>query len=963
MIRILLQTFILCLIVLVLCGQSNPPSQRNDGMLSASNTELLDPLIDSINYHFAQANKKSAEELILKLQSQKGEAKSCWTSYYHARLNPETINHYLDSMQCFDDYLLQGYILYLNGECEYRLNQLDSAAYFFEKSKVHFQELNYAHGLIDASYMLAYVLGDLNRPQDAINEYLHVLGASQNHSQYFLSKVYNNIGIDYKNSGDISTALHYYKKALKVKQKLYEPGHPSVISTQENIAGSYMWTYNFDSALLKFIDIVATMESDSRFNACKKSRSYNNLGVVYKSLHRYNEAIKSFDKSLQYISICDGQRKSQNIANTLNNLAETFLLNGELDKSLRESKRAISLISQSFDSLDIRCFLPYLCQAQTLYELGRFNQADAIYQKAGKSIGYNSSDFDDFTKVKNYQYFKHWIYTKIKIIYGIGKEEELSNEVIDLYRYLISFEQFLQERFAHTKSNYLYAEQSKIFYEELIAILVSQNPVENIDEIYRLMSRLKYSKIFQGLNNTMDSLYYGVPVKILNDLEITQDSLHALSQNQHKDIVSTMYSIFELRVDSIMSVLREEYPEYVNMRYGYDHVPTDSLVSWSGQNGTSIVEYFYGDSAVYAILIDNGSPTIYELCKPVQLDKDVQMWLALLHNPSSNHKQLDSISNRIYNSILSPFISKISNQSLVIVPDDILGYCPFEALVTDQNNRKYLFERYAIRYEYNSTLLIRNNQKQNYQYSLLAVAPEFSEGNVTNKLIASRSGELEDKSYSPLKYNVSEATKLVDMFGGILLTDEEATKKSVYEWSEQSKIIHIASHARATVEDMNTYIVLHGENEGEWLLQNDILNHHFPCEMVVLSACNTGSGRMLKGEGVNSLSMSFRYAGAHSVFSTLWNANDKSTEVIMENFYNYLNEGLAKHDALRLAKIDYIKNNPHLGSHPYYWAGMVGFGDMTILELNASGKYTWYLYALVIFLVFVIGAFLVKRRL
>ena len=94
--------------------------------------------------------------------------------------------------------------------------------------------------------------------------------------------------------------------------------------------------------------------------------------------------------------------------------------------------------------------------------------------------------------------------------------------------------------------------------------------------------------------------------------------------------------------------------------------------------------------------------------------------------------------------------------------------------------------------------------------------------------------------------------------------------------------------------------------------------------LVVLSACQTGKGKLEKVEGVLGLPRIFFYSGAESVVMTLWKVDDKATAIFMEYFYSFLNKGKTKAEALRLAK---LKMTSSKFSHPFYWAAFVLNGD------------------------------------
>ena len=114
--------------------------------------------------------------------------------------------------------------------------------------------------------------------------------------------------------------------------------------------------------------------------------------------------------------------------------------------------------------------------------------------------------------------------------------------------------------------------------------------------------------------------------------------------------------------------------------------------------------------------------------------------------------------------------------------------------------------------------------------------------------------------------------------------------------------------------------------ENEWLYNRELYDLELNADMVVLSACETGIGELQQGEGIISLARGFSYAGAKSIITSLWTVDDEEAPILMNSFYQYLDDGLSKDAALRQAKLDYIQNSPK--PHPYFWASFIPIGDM-----------------------------------
>jgi CHAT domain-containing protein len=117
--------------------------------------------------------------------------------------------------------------------------------------------------------------------------------------------------------------------------------------------------------------------------------------------------------------------------------------------------------------------------------------------------------------------------------------------------------------------------------------------------------------------------------------------------------------------------------------------------------------------------------------------------------------------------------------------------------------------------------------------------------------------------------------------------------------------------------------------ENELLYVRDLYNLELNADLVVLSACETGLGRLRRGEGIISLARAFAYAGARAIVTTLWSVDDEKAKDLMLDFHGHLKRGEPVDAALRRAKLDYLQRRPGPAeAHPFFWAGFAPIGDM-----------------------------------
>jgi CHAT domain-containing protein len=307
---------------------------------------------------------------------------------------------------------------------------------------------------------------------------------------------------------------------------------------------------------------------------------------------------------------------------------------------------------------------------------------------------------------------------------------------------------------------------------------------------------------------------------------------------------------------------------------------------------------------------------------------------------------------------------------LVIIPAGAMCDMPFESLLEELpsdperfKTHAYLIKQHSINYAYSATLLKEMSEHEVAvgTETYLGFAPSFGEG---------ASSVIRGKKYSlaPLTYNSVEVKNIQKLLGeGQIYEGEAATEDQFKKLAGNYSIIHFATHGLANNQDPDysllAFTEIKDEQENEFLYVSDMYNMELNAELVVLSACETALGKNFRGEGIMSLARGFSYAGAKSIFTTLWSVNDQATFQIVERFYKNLQDGLKKDEALQQAKLDFIENGSDLTAHPFLWSPYIMIGDTDELD-SISSTTNWVLVgggfgALVLVL---IGGIFVARR-
>jgi CHAT domain-containing protein len=158
-----------------------------------------------------------------------------------------------------------------------------------------------------------------------------------------------------------------------------------------------------------------------------------------------------------------------------------------------------------------------------------------------------------------------------------------------------------------------------------------------------------------------------------------------------------------------------------------------------------------------------------------------------------------------------------------------------------------------------------------------------------------------------------------------------ATEAHFTEGVVKARIIHLATHAKADDRSGDySYLAFAPQkdnNPNALVYVRDLYNLRLNADLVVLSACETGIGKLQRGEGVISLVRAFAYSGAKAIVTSIWSVNDAKTKDLMVLFYQNLKRGQSKNEALRQAKLTYLEKYMGDACHPYFWSGFVSIGE------------------------------------
>ena len=304
---------------------------------------------------------------------------------------------------------------------------------------------------------------------------------------------------------------------------------------------------------------------------------------------------------------------------------------------------------------------------------------------------------------------------------------------------------------------------------------------------------------------------------------------------------------------------------------------------------------------------------------------------------------------------------------MVIIPDGELILIPFESLIKHRIDSSdlivsygeldYLIKSNAISYLYSSNQLLNSTQITKNKINYAGFAPDYY-----NTGVHTRQQDSIGTSFQALPGAVDEVQAIRKYFRGRSYIGREASKERFFKESAKNEIVHLAMHTFLNDEEpMNSQLIFTQGNDPEKQLHAyEVYAQKLAASLIVLSACNTGTGEIVRGEGVFNIARAFIQAGVKDIILTQWSVADHSSALLMNRFYYYLSEGLEVDMALQNAKIDFLTSGDPVKAHPFYWAGYVTIGNPVSF---ASGSRKWFIILLSGLVVVIFGLFWIKQRL
>jgi len=754
--------------------------------------------------------------------------------------------------------------------------------------------------------------------------------------------------------GFTNKAISSYENAWHLFQKNKLSDYDITEFCLKPLGNLYTIIGDYDNAenTIKQYFYIANVEK----NQAQKYAAILNLSNVYQNSGRINEAIVLLEKTIKTERLTATQKGV-----LLNNLGNNYFLNTKSDKAENSYLKSISLLKS--DKSQIETLSNAYRNLSKLNLYSDVKLADSYFEKAR----------NEFNKLSNLEPRKkaQFCIEEANLLFKEGKISEADIKIKDAFTILIPYYNKSNGNLPNKKS--LYAETTLLDALDLQAeLFLAQNQPKkalesyqlsfHIEELFQSLLVYENSKIITQIRNRNRTekcldIYYSLyqkekKISYLESAFVLQEQTKSavlkqtISKNktisrEEKLILeqlqnwNTIISKEQQKLDSadisvinnaikkqneLMLLLKSKTSEKSNES---KIVAINNLFSKLKKDKAILVEYFYGQNRVYCFTLENGNIKLDFIKNDENSIRTIRSFIDYF---SDSEKIANHVSDYNHDGFLVYKMLKLPAKStyknLIIIPDGILTFLPFEALITKESKTtnfakmNYLLNDFTIGYNNSASFYLNSIPFKFYKETVLGVFPIFEKTNLE------------------LAFSKKEMEAIQEKFDGNYLSKTKATFKNFSSNAQNYSILHLSTHADSgDIIDQANIKFYNSE-----ILYSELYNLEITPNLVVLSACETGIGKLYKAEGAMSIARGFQFAGAQNLLFSLWKVNDFTTSILMEKFYSNIKSGKSYYEATNKAKLDFLSDEsiPNAKKSPYYWSAFVYYGT---LETNSNGNY------------------------
>lgn len=739
-----------------------------------------------------------------------------------------------------------------------------------------------------------------------------------------LSKLYTQQG-DFLKAEEVLKQSYFYAE----KQKDWN----LLAQTSLSLSALYNTLGNFETAIKITESVLPKITGNNEIRQALN----NNLATSFIGLKQYSIAKKVLQKIIR--------NKQGDLSNSYKNLAFIALQEQNIDLAnnyFKEAKAAL-LASKNFNT---RSFIQFsIEEAELKIANNKISQAQKTLDEALKLVLPNHTNKG--LPEKEVLYPDRNLVRLFEIYAQTFKNTDSILQAYDLSFYAADL---LMQNYTSQETKIVHQTNHKIRSEKCVRLLwnayLKTNNRSYIEKAFVYAEQSKspvlYDKI-RANNSSFNNGSYPQKTLVAQREKLLDDLLRLQFKNSDKEAMNEVVVTIQ-KIDREINTLAAAKAPVIRDKT----INFEVLQKKLKEEKASIKSYFLGKTDAYLFSIDAHNISMIKLNNIANLEADIRTFTGFFNDPSAINNHISNFTLGAHQTFNSLHVAPNSTaKNLVLIPDGLLHFLPFESLLTEATSSlsfaemPFLVKDWGVAYCYNVyDYLLHTSEKENKEALLLGVFPIF------------------ENTPQALSYSEEESKSIESQFPMTALLKSEATKNNFLEISKSASIIHLSTHAGSGDFLVPAYIQFRDDK----LYLPEIYSLDMTDKTIILSACETGVGKLQRGEGALSVARAFKYAGASKLLVTHWEVNDQSTAQVMGEFYKALKKNETVFEANTTAKLAYL-HNPNISNlkkSPYFWNSFAYYGSLQAPNQNKN-YFIWCL-SLILSLVVIYGIWKVFKR-
>jgi CHAT domain-containing protein/lipopolysaccharide biosynthesis regulator YciM len=847
------------------------------------------------------------------------------------------------------------------GEDDQALALLDEAEVLQRKARVRVQP-RLADILIGKGSAL-WGQGKYDSAITAFEQAIAMLEAEGGAHRASLAAAYLNLANAYWSKSDYDEALTFYGKALPLQTAALGEAHPDVGTAHMNLAILHLMKGDNDAGIASAEKALRILVPALGERNALVVQTYNAMGSAYTRKGDSDRALAVLEKA-RALQLSLSEKGDRNSAVIYSSLGDAYRAKGDFARAVRHYRQALAVDLSIYGERHPDVAEDFANLGELYLEKGDENEAlrffaKAIAANAPQPVGADPDLDPPFDTAFSEEFL-------LKALKGAARARARRAAKRAHRR------DFESASFAYEQASRLIDRMRAGYRAEGSKLSLAASATETYDEAirteldlhrltgeerhreaaFRYAEKSKAGVLRDALNEAEARSFAGIPGALLEkerqlrvdlaaaDSRLTEAQMEPGADERQLSPLREKQFALQREYEALQQRFEKEYPDYYDLKYRFETVGPVEVRQSALDEGTVLVEYFLGRERVFIFTLTAHELEVTSVAREASFEPELrELRRAISTQDLTSYAQS---AHRLYRLLLAPVEGRLEGKDLVIVPDGPLSAVPFEALLEreaspypgDARQMPYVLRDHAISYAYSATVLLQGLRRRRASPpdEFVGFAPGFAEqaasAEVPRPLPASR------KEVTAVR---GLFAKRQGFFGGwfsgrsrVYLGRDATEGRLKSAGLERYRYVHLATHGVVDEEHPSLSRLLLGpesrSGEDGVLYLGEVYNLRLNADLVVLSACDTGGGRIARGEGIIGLTRGFLYAGASSLLVSLWPVSDAAAEGLVVDFYAGLLRGQPKAQALREAKLRTMGRNPEYAK-PFYWASLVLVGN------------------------------------